>query len=237
MNITKTNIDDLNAVIKLQIVKEDYESRVNDVLKDYRKKANINGFRQGKVPMGVIKKMYGTPVLADEINKILSQELMKYIRENDLKIMGEPLPNETEQKEINWEKDTEFEFAFDIALTPEYTLNLSKRDKMTFYKIQVDEKMIVNGVEMHSRRFGSNQPVETVEEKELIKGNYAQLDAEGNLLEGGISSNDVAISLEYMADEDAKKKFIGAKKDDVVVFNPAKAFANATDLASMLKHL
>ena len=234
MNITKTNIDDLNAVIKLQIVKEDYESQVNDVLKDYRKKANINGFRQGKVPMGVIKKMYGTPVLADEVNKLLSQELMKYIRENDLKILGEPLPNETEQKEINWEKDTDFEFAFDIALTPEYTLNLSKRDKMTFFKIAVDEKMIENGVEMHARRFGSNEPVEAVEEKELLKGNYAQVDAEGNLVEGGITSDDVAISLEYMADEDAKKKFVGAKKDDAVVFNPAKAFANKTDLASML---
>ncbi|MGQ1908781.1 trigger factor [Marinifilum sp. RC60d5] len=234
MNITKTNIDDLNAVIKLQIVKEDYESRVNDVLKDYRKKANINGFRQGKVPMGVIKKMYGTPVLADEINKMLSQELMKYIRENDLKIMGEPLPNETDQKEINWEKDTEFEFAFDIALTPEYTLNLSKRDKINFFKIKVDEKMIENGVEMHARRFGSNEPVEAVEEKELLKGNYAQVDAEGNLVEGGITSNDVAISLEYMSDEDSKKKFIGAKKDAVIVFNPAKAFSNKTDLASML---
>ncbi|GAB7088647.1 trigger factor [Marinifilum fragile] len=234
MNITKTNIDDLNAVIKLQIVKEDYESRVNDVLKDYRKKANINGFRQGKVPMGVIKKMYGTPVLADEVNKLLSDELMKYIRENDLKILGEPLPNETEQKEINWEKDTDFEFAFDIALTPEYTLNLSKRDKMTFFKIAVDEKMIENGVEMHARRFGSNEPTEVVEEKELLKGNYAQVDAEGKLVEEGITSEDVAISLEYMADEDAKKKFIGAKKGEVVVFNPAKAFANKTDLASML---
>ncbi|MDQ2179877.1 trigger factor [Marinifilum sp. D714] len=234
MNITKTNIDDLNAVIKLQIVKEDYESRVNDVLKDYRKKANINGFRQGKVPMGVIKKMYGTPVLADEVNKLLSDELMKYIRENDLKILGEPLPNETEQKEINWEKDTDFEFAFDIALTPEYTLNLSKRDKMTFFKIAVDEKMIENGVEMHARRFGSNEPAEAVEEKELLKGNYAQVDADGKLVEEGITSEDVAISLEYMADEDAKKKFIGAKKGEVVVFNPAKAFANKTDLASML---
>jgi len=148
--------------------------------------------------------------------------------------MGEPLPNETEQKEINWEKDTEFEFAFDIALTPEYTLNLSKRDKINFFKIKVDEKMIENGVEMHARRFGSNEPAETVEEKELLKGNYAQVDAEGNLVEGGITSDDVAISLEYMADEDAKKKFIGAKKDQVIVFNPAKAFANKTDLASML---
>ncbi|WP_421918017.1 trigger factor [Marinifilum sp.] len=234
MNITKTNIDDLNAVIKLQIVKEDYESRVNDVLKDYRKKANINGFRQGKVPMGVIEKMYGTPVLAEEVNKLLSEELTKYIRENDLKILGEPLPNETEQKEINWGTDTDFEFAFDIALAPEYNLNLSKRDKLTFFKIAVDEKMIENGVEMHARRFGSNQPVEAVEEKELLKGNYAQVDAEGKLVEDGITSEDVAISLEYMADEDAKKKFIGAKKDDVVVFNPAKSFANKTDLASML---
>jgi trigger factor len=234
MNITKTNIDDLNAVIKLQIVKEDYESRVNDVLNDYRKKANINGFRQGKVPMGVIKKMYGTPVLADEVNKILSQELTKYIRENDLKILGEPLPNETEQKEINWEKDTDFEFSFDIALTPEYTLNLSKRDKVTFYKIAVDEKMIENGVEMHSRRFGSNQPSEIVEEKELLKGDFTQIDSEGKTVEEGITSENVAISLEYMADEDSKKKFIGAKKGDVIVFNPSKAFANKSDLASML---
>ncbi|MDM8159127.1 trigger factor [Labilibaculum sp. K2S] len=234
MNITKTNIDDLNAVIKLQIVQEDYETRVNNVLKDYRKKANINGFRAGKVPMGVIKKMYGTPVLADEINKILSEELMKYIRENDLNIMGEPLPNETEQKEISWEKDTEFEFSFDIALTPEYTLNLSKKDKIDFFKIIVDEKMIQSGVDMHSRRFGSNDAVEVVEEKELLKGNYAQVDADGKLIEEGIVSENVAMSLEYMKDEDAKKKFIGAKKDDVVVFNPAKAFENKSDVASML---
>ncbi|MUP37898.1 trigger factor [Labilibaculum euxinus] len=234
MNITKTNIDDLNAVIKLQIVQEDYETRVNNVLKDYRKKANINGFRAGKVPMGVIKKMYGTPVLADEINKILSEELMKYIRENDLNIMGEPLPNETEQKEINWEKDTEFEFSFDIALTPEYTLNLSKKDKIDFFKIIVDEKMIQSGVDMHSRRFGSNNAAEVVEEKELLKGNYAQVDADGKLIEEGIVSENVAMSLEYMKDEDAKKKFIGAKKDDVVVFNPAKAFENKSDIASML---
>ncbi|PKQ65878.1 trigger factor [Labilibaculum filiforme] len=234
MNITKTNIDDLNAVIKLQIVQEDYETRVNNVLKDYRKKANINGFRAGKVPMGVIKKMYGTPVLADEINKILSEELMKYIRENDLNIMGEPLPNETEQKEINWEKDTEFEFSFDIALTPEYTLNLSKKDKIDFFKIIVDEKMIQSGVDMHSRRFGSNNPTEVVEEKELLKGNFAQVDAKGKLTEEGIVSENVAMSLEYMKDEDAKKKFVGAKKEDAIVFNPAKAFENKSDIASML---
>ncbi|MFA8434005.1 MAG: trigger factor [Marinifilaceae bacterium] len=234
MNITKTNIDELNAVIKLQIVKEDYESRVNDVLKDYRKKAKIDGFRPGKVPMGLIKKMYGTAILADEVNKVLGQELTKYIVDNNLNILGEPLPNETEQKEINWEKDEEFEFAFDIAMSPEYTLNLSKRDKMIFHKILVDEKMIENGVEMHARRFGSNQDAEVVGEKELLKGNFVQVDAEGNAVEEGITAENVAISLEYMKDEESKAKFLGAKKEDAIVFNPAKAFTNKSDLASML---
>jgi len=234
MNITKTNIDELNAVIKLQIVKEDYENSVKDVLNDYRKKAKIDGFRPGKVPMGLIKKMYGTAILADEVNKVLSQELTKYITDNNLNIMGEPLPNETEQKPIDWEKDEEFEFVFDIAVSPEYTLNLSKRDKMTFHKILVDEKMIENGVEMHARRFGSNHEAEVVGEKELLKGNFVQVDAEGNAIEEGITAENVAISLEYMKDEEAKAKFIGAKNGDVIVFNPAKAFTNKADLASML---
>jgi len=234
MNITRTNTDDLNAVIKLQLVKEDYASQVDSVLKDHRRKASIDGFRPGKVPMGLIKKMYGTPVLADEVNKILGQELYKYIEENKLDILGEPLPNETEQKEINWEKDTEFEFVFDIAMSPEYTLNLSKRDKINFFKIAVDEKMIQNGVDMHARRFGSNDEAEVVADKEILKGNFAQLDAEGNVVADGIASEDVAISLEYMKDEESKAKFIGANVNQIITFNPAKAFPNRTDLASML---
>jgi trigger factor len=204
MNISKTNIDELNAVIKLQIVKEDYESSVKNVLNDYRKKAKIDGFRPGKVPMGLIKKMYGTAILADEVNKVLSQELTKYITDNNLNIMGEPLPNESEQKPIDWGKDEEFEFAFDIAVSPEYTLNLSKRDKMIFHKILVDEKMIENGVEMHTRRFGSNQEADIVGEKELLKGSIVQVDAEGKAMEEGITADSVAISLEYMKDEEAK---------------------------------
>lgn len=234
MNITRTNTDDLNAVIKLQFVKEDYASQVDSVLKDHRRKASIDGFRPGKVPMGLIKKMYGTPVLADEVNKILGQELYKYIEENKLDLLGEPLPSETEQKNIDWEKDTEFEFVFDIAMTPEYTLNLSKRDKINFFKITVDEKMIQNGVEMHARRFGSNEDAEIVEDKEIIKGDFAQLDAEGKLMEDGIVSEDVAISLEYMKDEESKAKFVGANMNQIITFNPAKAFPNRSDLASML---
>lgn len=234
MNITRTNIDDLNAVIKIQIVKEDYEANVNKVLKDYRKKANIDGFRPGKTPMGLINKMYGTPVLAEEVNKILSSELTKHIVDNKLDILGEPLPNKTEQKAINWEKDQEFEFIFDIALSPEYTLNLSKRDKIVEYKIAVDAKMLENGISMHTRRFGSQEEAETVVEKELIKGTFTELDSEGNILEGGITTAEVVISLDYMKDEEAKNKFVGSKKADKIVFNPSKAFTNTSDLASML---
>jgi len=234
MNITRTNIDDLNAVIKIQIVKEDYEANVNKVLKDYRKKANIDGFRPGKTPMGLINKMYGTPVLAEEVNKILSSELTKHIVDNKLDILGEPLPNKTEQKAINWEKDQEFEFIFDIALSPEYTLNLSKRDKIVEYKIAVDAKMLENGISMHTRRFGSQEEAETVVEKELIKGTFTELDSEGKILEGGITTAEVVISLDYMKDEEAKNKFVGSKKADKIVFNPSKAFTNTSDLASML---
>ncbi|MRT91669.1 trigger factor [Ancylomarina sp. 16SWW S1-10-2] len=234
MNITRTNTDDLNTVIKLQLVKEDYVSQVDSVLKEHRKKASIDGFRPGKVPMGLIKKMYGTPVLADEVNKILGQELYKYIEENKIQILGEPLPSDTEQKSIDWEKDTEFEFVFDLAIAPEYTLNLSKRDKINFFKIAVDEKMIQNGVDMHARRFGSNEEAEVVEDKEILKGNFAQLDAEGNIVEGGIANEDVAISLEYMKDEESKAKFVGANVNQIITFNPAKAFPNRSDLASML---
>jgi len=229
MNITKNNTDNLNAAIKLQIVKEDYEGRVNDVLKNYRRKANIDGFRQGKVPMGMIKKMYGTPVLAEEVNKILSQELTKYIIDNEINILGEPLPNEEETKAIDWTKDTEFEFSFDIAISPEYTLNLSKRDKIVYFKIAVDEKMIQSGVEMHTRRFGSNEPTTIVEEKELLKGSFKRLGTEE-----GISTEETMLSLEYMKDEDSKKKFIGAKIGDTITFEPAVAFENKSDIASML---
>lgn len=234
MNITRTNIDDLNAVIKIQIVKEDYEEKVNAILKNHRKKANIDGFRQGKTPMGLIKKMYGTPVLADEVNKILSSELTKHIVDNKLDILGEPLPNKEDQKPIDWEKDTEFEFIFDIAMSPDYTLNLSKRDKIVEYKITVDAKMLENGISMHTRRFGSQLAAETVVEKELIKGKYIELNAEGNVLEEGIVTEDVVISLDYMKDQEAKDKFVGTKVGDKVIFNPSKAFTNTSDLASML---
>ena len=130
MNIVRKDVDAINTTIGIQVSKSDYAEKVEKQLKEYRKKANIPGFRPGMVPLGLIKKMYGKAILAEEINKIISDSLMNYIKKNDLNILGEPLPNETDQKPINFDTDEEFEFLFDLALAPEFEIDLSKKDKI-----------------------------------------------------------------------------------------------------------
>ncbi len=235
MNITKTNVDDLNAVIKLHITKEDYEERVNETLKEYRKKANIDGFRSGKVPMGIVKKMYGNAVLVDEINKLISDKLVGYIYENKINVLGEPLPNEAETKPIDWEKDEEFEFAYDIAVSPEFSVKMSKREKLNYYKIKVSEDMIDNKVDHNTKVYGKNELAQEVEEgKELLRGVMVQVDADGQEVEGGIKNENTTMSLEYMKEDDIRKAFNGAKVGDAIVFNPSLAYPNKADYASML---
>lgn len=234
MNITKTDVDELNAVLKLDIVKSDYEQKVIDALKNYRKKAKIDGFRPGKVPMGMIKKMYYTGVLVEEINKIISEELHKFIFDNKIKVLGEPLPKE-EQESIDFENDEDFTFAYDIAISPEFEVKMSKRDKLNFYKIQVSEEMINNRVDQITRMYGSNEVVTSVEKNnEMLKGAMTQVDENGEVVSEGISNDNTAISLEYMKDEDSLKKFEGAKIGDAIVFEPKKAYPNESDFAAML---
>ena len=146
MNITKNQIDNLNATIKIELGKEDYAERVEKALKDYQKKVVVKGFRPGKTPMGMVKRMYGQSLLFEEINKILGEALGNYIKENNLNILGEPLPNETEQKPLNLE-DEHFEFLYDIALAPEVNVKMSKREKLPYYKIKVDDEMIDKQIE------------------------------------------------------------------------------------------
>ena len=147
MNITRENIDELNGLIRVSIEKADYETNVEDVLKDYRKKVNMPGFRPGKVPAGLVRKMYGKAALVDEVNKLLTQELSKYLVEEKLNILGEPLPNEDKQKDIDWDNDTDFEFLFDIGFAPEANVKLDKRSKYTFHKIAVSNKLIAQQIE------------------------------------------------------------------------------------------
>jgi len=234
MNITRENIDELNAVINVSIEKNDYEATVNDVLKDYRKKANMPGFRPGKVPAGLIKKLYGKAALADEVNKLLSKNLSKYIIDEKLNILGDPLPDEEKQEEIDWDTAENFNFVFDIGLAPEIEVKLDKRSKYTYYEITVDDETVQHQADAYTARFGENKVVDAVGEKDTVRGDFVQLDADGNEKEGGIKAEKVIIAVDLMKDEDIKKEIIGKKKGDVLVFDPLKAFESKHEVGHML---
>jgi trigger factor len=234
MNINKESIDNVNAVINLTIAKEDYEKQVADVLKDYRQKANIPGFRPGKAPKGLIEKKFGAAVLVEEVNKLLSHNLSKFMIDEKLPILGEPLPSVDRQKEINWEKDENFEFIFDIALAPEISVSLNKEDKYKYIKIAVSDEMISQQEEMAASQLGQNVPADEAKDNSTIRGNFVQLDAEGNEVEGGIAPEGVLLAVDMIKNEEIKNSFVGCKKDDIVIFNPVKAFENNHEVAHML---
>ena len=235
MQISKTSIDDLNIVVKITIEKQDYEATVNETLKEYRKKANMPGFRKGMVPAGLIKKMHGRAALAEEVNKLLSRELTKYISDEKLEILGEPLPSLTEKAVVNFDSDADFEFSFDLGLSPQINLDFEKIGKLPYYEIAVDDQLIDNQIEGYANRFGENIPAEVVGEKEAVLGDFAQLNADGVVVEGGISTNNVQVAVQLIKDEAIQKLFIGAKIGDVVKFNPRVALANDHEVTHLLK--
>ncbi len=234
MNITRENIDAVNAILKIDIEKSDYEKTVADQLKEYRQKAVIPGFRPGKAPDGLIKRKYRIPVLVEEVNKLLSKKLSEYLVGEKLNILGEPLPNEEQQKSINWESDENFEFAFDIALAPEINVTLNDKTEIKYYKIAVSDKMIDEQVEMAQSQLGQNLPDEEIKDKSSVRGNFLQLDEAGAEMESGIKPENVLIAIDMIKDESIKNSFIGKKKGDVVIFDPAKAYDNRHEIKHML---
>jgi trigger factor len=235
MNITRENIDALNAVIRIKIEKEDYEERLHNVLGDFRRKARIDGFRPGRVPFGLISKIYRKPALIEEVNKILSESITKYLIDENLNILGEPLPNEEEQDQIDWDNQTEFNFAFDIGLAPELDVNVSAKDKIPFYTIKIDDQLRLKYIENYQSRLGSFIPIDMTEENALIKADLSQLDNNGNIIEGGIKVDGASISLELIKDEKIRKDLSGKIINDVLTIDVKKAFPNNIDLAALLK--
>jgi trigger factor len=234
MNITRENISELDAILTVSIEKNDYEATVNDVLKNYRKKANMPGFRPGMVPAGLIKKMYGKSALAEEVNKIISKGLNEYIQAEKLNILGEPLPNNEKQPAIDWETQTDFSFVFDIGLAPEIVVNLDKKVNMPFYTIMASEEMVSKQLDAYAGRLGENKVVDIAGENDTLRGNFVQLDEEGNELEGGIKAEKVIIAIDLMKDEEVKASFIGKKADDVVIFDPVKTYDNKHEVGHMM---
>ena len=234
MNIVKKDLDQNNAILTLSIEKADYSEKVDKKLRETRKKANVPGFRPGMVPAGLIKKMYGKAMLAEEINKLVSDNLYNYIRENNVNILGEPLPNEKEQKAIDFDTQEDFEFVFDLGIAPEFEVELTKKDKVKYYTIAVSDEMIENQVKSYTGRYGKYIQEEEVEEKDMLKGELLEM-ADGKVNEEGLKVQDATLTPAYMKDDAQKALFVGAKKGDIITFNPAKAFESETEISSMLK--
>lgn len=185
--------------------------------------------------MGMVKKMYGKHVLVEEVNKLVSENLFSYIRENKLNILGEPMPNESEQKPINFDTQEDFEFCFDVALAPEINIALSKGDKLPYYEVAIDDEMLNQQIDAYTANFGTYDKADEVEEKDMVKGTVAELE-NGSPKEGGIVVEEAVLMPAYMKDEAEKAKFVGAKVNSVVVFNPNKAYEGAeAEIASFLK--
>ena len=235
MNITRENIDNVNAVIKVSIEKPDYEKTVEETLSEYRKKYFFPGFRPGKAPAALVKKRFGKAVLLDEVNKMLSDNLSKFIVDEKLKILGEPLSNREMQKIIDWDKDDDFEFVFDIALAPEIEVTLGEDDKVDFYTIKVTDEMIDSQVNYIKTQMGTNEKAEEVTETCLVKGNFIELDENGEEKEEGIRPEDVMVAVDRIKDENTKSLFIGKHTGDTIVFDPVKAFENRHEVGHMLK--
>ena len=236
MNISFENVSKVSALLTLNIVKADYEDKVKKALKEFSKKASLPGFRAGKVPASLIAKRFGTEIKAEEINKILSEEVSKYIRENKVNMLAEPLPNEEKTPVVDFETQEEFTFAFDIALAPEFDAKLTKKDKLTSYDIKVDEAFVDQQVQSYAQRGGQHIKAESYKAGDLVKGLLQQLDAEGNTVEGGISVEEAVMLPEYMKNDEEKAKFTDAKVGDVLTLNPSKAYNESqTELASLLR--
>ncbi|MFV0290202.1 MAG: trigger factor [Mangrovibacterium sp.] len=227
MNISRENISELSATITLKIEKADYAEAVEKTLKDYRKKVNMPGFRPGNVPVGLVKKQYGVAITAEEVNRIISEEINKFVEAEKINMLGEPLPNEEKQKEISWENQEDFEFVFDIAWAPEFEVKLDKRKKYSYYQIDVSESMIDKQVSAFTQRMGSNVPVDVAEEKDILR-----VDIES--LTGEPVSQNVAIAIDLMKDDSVKSKAVGSKVGDVMTFDPMKVYQNKYEVANIL---
>ena len=235
MNISFENPDKINGLMTITVEQADYQEKVDKTLKNYRKRANIPGFRPGTAPMGMIKRQFGTQVKMDEINHLLGEKLTEYIRENKIQMLGEPLASEKQQPQ-DLAGDGPFTFMFDIAVAPEMNAELTAKDKITYYNIKVDDKLIDDQVKMYAQQAGEFQKAEVFNGNDTITGDLRQLDEKGSTLEGGITTDSGMIMPAYIKDEAQRKLFDGCKPGDIITFNPKKAYPdNDAEVAALLK--
>lgn len=233
MNIVQESTGQLEAVLKVELKEEDYREKVDKELKNLQRKAQVPGFRPGKVPMGMIKKMYGKGVLADEVNKMLVDEVYKYIQDNDLNILGNPLPDHEAAEKIDWDNQTEFTFTYEIGLAPKVDLELSENIEVDYHRIKVADATVDSYIQDIRRQFGKHVNPEVSEAGDVLFGEFAELDSPGNL-KGNGHSHKANLMIEFVKDEEIKKDLIGMKIGDTVEFDLLKAVENETEAAGMI---
>lgn len=233
MKVIRQDIDALNAELKVQVAPEDYQSKVKATLEKYRKTAKIPGFRPGNVPMGMIEKQYGKSVLADELNKLVNDSLYKFIQENKIEILGNPIPKENAEVVGDFEKPSTFEFEYQIGLTPTIEVPLSSKSKFDYVKVKIDKDLVDKQIEDLRRRYGKLISSSEVADKDLILAQFVELNENGEIKEGGIMHSST-ISMEFVEDKATAKALTGAKVGNKIVVDPAKVSRGGKDTAAML---
>ena len=235
MNITFENPDKVSGVLTFVIEEADYQEDVNAQLKKYRKQANIPGFRPGQAPMGMIKRQVGVQVKVDVINKLVGEKLYDYVKENKINMLGEPMPHLGEEP-VDLDAPAPYTLKFDIAVAPEFKVELSKDDKIAYYNIAVDDKLVDQQIEAFASRAGSYQKVDEYQDNDMLKGDLRELNEDGSTKEGGITVSEASILPSYITVEEQKALFNGAKVGDIITFNPKKAYPTSNvEISSLLK--
>lgn len=234
MAVSIKHTSDVTAVVTIEVKKADYQPEVDKALKTYRQRAEIPGFRKGHAPMGMIQKKFGLGAKIEEINRFVGQQLYTYINDNKLRVLGEPMPAEG-APEQDLEKGDDFEFVFDLALTPKIEVKLTKEDKLPYYHIDATDEMVSSHIEHLLNMQGRQQEVESVEARDIVHGRLVELE-QGEVKDGGLVVEGALIMPEYIKDEAGKAAFIGQSNHSVVIFEPYAAYeGNKYELASLLK--
>lgn len=232
MEVTTRNTDDLNAVMTVKITESDYKEKVDKTLKDYRRKANIPGFRPGHVPAGLIRKQYGKSVMIDEINHLLQHAIVDHLQEEKLDILGNPLP--VEQNDIDWDNSKEFSFEYELGMAPDFELKINQKIKVPYYKIAADKEMVDRYVSDYAKRFGKMTYPDQVEKDGIIRADFKEVDKKDQPVEGGIEAS-ATLNMDALDEKKGQKGFLGKKKGDTVVIDATKVFKGEFNLANLLE--
>jgi trigger factor len=232
MNITQEKVSDLNSILRVKLGPVDYQQRVDTQLKELQRKASMPGFRPGKVPFGMVKKMYGKSVLSDEVNKVLNNSVTEFISSNKIEIIGQPIPALNQNDKLNWDTQQEFEFAFELGHAPEFNVEI-EQEPFEYKMIKVEDALIDKEIEDMQRRYGKVTNPEQVEKNDLVFGDFIELDSDGNELENGIKKTST-IATDKIKSEQALASLIGLNKGNHLVLDPHDLSSNAADLAGML---